>query len=93
MDIEAMINKIYVVQGDCSVEDLAISEEDRKIITDRCSLIYHCAATIRFDEMLKRAVELNTRGTLSMLKLARECKKLEVRFENLSKFWFLKKIF
>lgn len=56
-----------------------MSLEDRKLISDNVTLIYHMAATIRFDEMLKRAVELNTRGTLAMIKLALECKKLDVK--------------
>lgn len=79
MDVSEMIDRIQVIPGDCAVEDLAISKEDRKLITDNVSLIYHCAATIRFDEKLKKAVELNTRGTLAMIKLALECKKLDVR--------------
>lgn len=80
MDTETMINKIVVIQGDCALETLGISEEDRKLITDNVSLIYHFAATIRFDEKLKRAVELNTRGTQEMIKLGLECKNLEVGF-------------
>lgn len=78
MSVEKMISKIVVIQGDCSLVGLGISDEDRKIIVDKVTLIYHCAATIRFDEKLKRAVELNTRGTLEMIKLGLECKKLEV---------------
>lgn len=79
MNIETMISKIKVIQGDCSLIGLGISDDDRKAIVDNVTLIYHCAATIRFDEKLKRAVELNTRGTLEMIKLGLECKKLEVK--------------
>lgn len=78
MSIETMISKVKIIQGDCSVEGLGISAADRKSITDNCTLIYHCAATIRFDEMLKRAVQLNTRGTQDMIALGLECKKLDV---------------
>jgi fatty acyl-CoA reductase len=79
MKLETMLSKIKIIPGDCSLVGLGISDEDRKLIADNVSLIYHCAATIRFDEKLKRAVELNTRGTLEMLNLALECKKLDVR--------------
>lgn len=79
MSLETMISKIKVVQGDCSLVGLGLSEDDRKDIIENVTLIYHCAATIRFDEKLKRAVELNTRGTLEMINLGLECKKLEVR--------------
>jgi fatty acyl-CoA reductase len=78
MSVETMITKIKIIQGDCSLVNVGISEEDRKLIIDNVTLIYHCAATIRFDEKLKRAVELNTRGTREMIKLALECKKLDV---------------
>lgn len=78
MDVEEMVSKIVVIPGDCGLLGLGISDEDRKLITDNVSLIYHFAATIRFDEKLKKAVELNTRGTLEMIKLGLECKKLEV---------------
>lgn len=80
MEIEAMISKIIIIRGDCSLVGLGISEEDRKLITENVTLIYHCAATIRFDEKLKRAVELNTRGTREMISLGLECKKLDVRY-------------
>lgn len=58
--------------------DLGISHEDRNLIINNVSIIYHCAATIRFDEALKTALLLNTRGTKLMLELAKECKHLEV---------------
>jgi alcohol-forming fatty acyl-CoA reductase len=78
MDIETIISKIKIIQGDCSLLGLGISDEDRKFIVNNVSLVYHCAATTRFDEKLKSAVELNTRGTLEMIKLGLECNKLEV---------------
>jgi len=78
MDVEAMVSKIVVIHGDCAVVGLGISDEERKLITDNVTLMYHCAATIRFDEKLKRAVELNTRGTREMINLGLECKKLDV---------------
>lgn len=76
-----MISKIAVIQGDCGLGGLGVSDEDRKLITENVSLIYHFAATIRFDEKLKKAVELNTRGTQEMIKLGLECKNLEVNCE------------
>lgn len=78
MSTEKMISKIVVIAGDCSIESLGISESDRKMILDNVTLMYHFAATIRFDEKLKKAVELNTRGTREMIKLALECKNLEM---------------
>lgn len=41
------------------------------------SVIFHAAATVRFDERIKTAVHINVRGTKDMLILAKECKKLQ----------------
>lgn len=78
MDVEEMISKIKIIKGDCGLLGLGISDEDRADIIENVSLVYHFAATIRFDEELKKAVELNTRGTREMINLALDCKKLEV---------------
>lgn len=78
MTIEEMINKIVIINGDCALLDLGMSETDRKLVSENCTLMYHFAATIRFDEKLKKAVELNTRGTREMIKLAKEFKKLDM---------------
>lgn len=73
-----MISRIELIEGDVAQIGLGLSDEDRELIANNVTLIYHAAATIRFDEMIKKAVELNTRGTQEMIKLALECKKLEV---------------
>lgn len=58
--------------------DLGLSDADRKLLADNVSIVYHCAATVRFDETLKRAVLLNTRGTKLMLALSKTFKQLDV---------------
>lgn len=76
--VAAISEQCKVICGDCTLPDLGISIEDRKLLAETVSIIYHCAATIRFDEELKTAVLLNTRGTKLMLELAENCPKLEV---------------
>lgn len=61
-----------------TLPDLGISSEDRQLLVNDVSIVYHCAATVRFDETLKKAVLLNTRGTKLMLELAKTLPKLEV---------------
>jgi fatty acyl-CoA reductase len=73
-----VFDKVYPIAGDVSEPNLAISESDRRLLADSVNIVYHGAATIRFDEALKKAVILNTRGTKLVLELAREMKKLEV---------------
>uniref|UniRef100_A0A1Q3FZW2 Fatty acyl-CoA reductase n=1 Tax=Culex tarsalis TaxID=7177 RepID=A0A1Q3FZW2_CULTA len=76
--LDSLLAQCVVIGGDVTELELGMSAEDRKLVADNVSIIYHCAATIRFDEALKKAVMLNTRGTKLMLDLAKECKKLDM---------------
>lgn len=77
-DFQTVTSKIRVIVGDVAKANLDLSTEDRRLIIENVNLVYHCAATIRFDEKLKVAVELNARGTKLMVELALQCKKLDV---------------
>lgn len=80
---EEPFKKVRAIAGDVSAPDLGLSPEDRKLLIDDVNMIFHCAATIRFDEALKKAVLLNVRGTKLLLELAKEMKNLLV-FAHLS---------
>ncbi|PZC72130.1 hypothetical protein B5X24_HaOG211835 [Helicoverpa armigera] len=71
------IQKIRIVEGDMGQLDLGMCPEDRIKIMNEVDVIFHGAATVRFDEPLKTAVEINVRGTREMFKLARGCTKLK----------------
>lgn len=58
--------------------DLGISEKDRQMLQEEIHLVYHMAATIRFDEGIKKAILMNTRGTKYMVELCKGMKKLQV---------------
>ncbi|KAM3955475.1 fatty acyl-CoA reductase wat, partial [Aphomia sociella] len=70
------MKKIAIVEGDIGHVGLGMSEEDRTKVTNEVEVIFHGAATVRFDEPLKSAVEINVRGTREMLNLGRACSKL-----------------
>uniref|UniRef100_A0A1B0CFB4 Fatty acyl-CoA reductase n=1 Tax=Lutzomyia longipalpis TaxID=7200 RepID=A0A1B0CFB4_LUTLO len=74
--LDKLMEQCDVIGGDVTLPDLGISPEDRQKLIEEVTIIYHCAATIRFDETLKKAVLLNTRGTKLMIQLAREMKQL-----------------
>ncbi|RVE50678.1 hypothetical protein evm_004710 [Chilo suppressalis] len=71
------IQKISVIEGDVGQLGLGISEQDRIKLMNDVEFIFHGAATVRFDEPLKTAVEINVRGTREILQLARQCGKLK----------------
>lgn len=45
--------KLVPIQGDLSEPDLGISVEERKILIKNVNIVFHSAATVRFDEPLK----------------------------------------
>lgn len=59
---------------------LGLSEEDRSKISNDVNIIYHCAATVRYQEMLATAIKVNTMGTREVIKVARDVKSLKVKF-------------
>lgn len=48
---------------------LGISDEDFEKMK-QCSVVLHVAASVRFDDALKKAILMNTRGTKEMCELA-----------------------
>ncbi|XP_043274173.1 fatty acyl-CoA reductase 1 [Venturia canescens] len=74
---------VAIVNGDVAAPNLGLSPEDRKMLCERINIVYHAAATVRFDESLKKAVLLNTRGTRNMIELAKVMKEL-VLFAHIS---------
>ncbi|CAF4887796.1 unnamed protein product [Pieris macdunnoughi] len=71
------IHKVVPVVGDMEEPGLGLSNEDRKMITSRVTIIINSAATVKFDEKLSVATGINVRGTKSVLQLAKECKHLK----------------
>ncbi|KAK4878572.1 hypothetical protein RN001_011078 [Aquatica leii] len=74
----AIKDKLKLVLGDATELNLGLSEEDQNLLIENVSIIFHGAASVRFDDPLKHAVLLNTRGTREVLNLALKMKKLKV---------------
>ncbi|XP_034234668.1 fatty acyl-CoA reductase 1-like [Thrips palmi] len=70
--------KLHAVVGDCSQLRLGLSDVDEAMLVDKVSYVFHAAATVRFDDPLKEALLLNTRGTREVVDLCRRMKRLEV---------------
>lgn len=83
MTVERILSKLKVIEGDVAAIGLGLSAEDRQDIIDNVNIICHSAATVKFDEKLKKAIELNVRGAYEMAMLGLECKKLE-EYQHLS---------
>ena len=47
-------------------------------LTEEVNVVFHCAATIKFDEDLTKSVSLNVVSVFTILKLCKQMKKLQV---------------
>ncbi|XP_045458035.1 fatty acyl-CoA reductase 1-like [Melitaea cinxia] len=73
-----MFEKVFFIAGDASELGLGMSDEDRALIINRAQIVFHVAASVRFDDSLKAAAMLNLRGTREVVELAKEIRNLEV---------------
>jgi fatty acyl-CoA reductase len=76
------LRKIVPLIGDCAEIGLGLSATDRQILEETVSIVFHAAATVRFDDPLKSAVLMNTRGTREIMMIARNMKNLKVCWIN-----------
>lgn len=65
--------KLYAVDGDVTELGLGFSAESLKMM-ENVSVIFHSAASVRFDDPLKSAILMNTRGTVEVMKFAETLK-------------------
>ncbi|KAE8751943.1 hypothetical protein FOCC_FOCC001420 [Frankliniella occidentalis] len=72
------LERVSAVAGDCASTGLGLADEDRARLQDDVQVFIHTAASVRFDDPLKRAVLLNTRGAREAAALASGMRRLEV---------------
>ncbi|KAF8374037.1 hypothetical protein PRIPAC_80466 [Pristionchus pacificus] len=71
------LDKVVPVEGDITVDDMGLSETDLKAVLEETSVVLHCAATVRFNDTLRNAIELNVKGVDRMIKLCKRMPKLD----------------
>ncbi|CAB3363817.1 Hypothetical predicted protein [Cloeon dipterum] len=67
---------VVPVAGDVAQKGLGLSEEDRQTLIENVNIVFHAAATVRFDEKLRLANAINVQGTKDMLALCALMKNL-----------------
>lgn len=55
-----------------------LSPSDLQLLIDNVSVVFNSAATVKFDEELKTAINMNVRGPKELLEICRKMKSLEV---------------
>ncbi|XKL65009.1 hypothetical protein PGB90_005095 [Kerria lacca] len=77
-EVPNFYEKLSLIDGCLNEPGLNLSNENRQTIINKVNIIYHCAATVRFDENLRNAITINALGTREIIRLAREIKNLKV---------------
>lgn len=67
------------MNGDCTLPGLGISNIDREFLLSKVSIVFHVAATVRFDEKLKLAVTINVSASKEIIELSRRILNLKVK--------------
>ncbi|XP_034234650.1 fatty acyl-CoA reductase wat-like [Thrips palmi] len=62
--------KVYPLEGDCSQPQMGLSQESREKLKE-VNVVFHMAATVRFDEKIRLATAINVQSTVDLLALAR----------------------
>lgn len=70
--------RVKIVDGDLQKPNLGLSEEAREYIQNNAQIVIHAAADVRFDQTLKKAVEVNVRGTRDLIMIMEKTQNLEV---------------
>lgn len=76
-DVPKFRHKLVVVNGDCAVAGLGLSITDRQLVTSKVNIVIHAAATVRFDEKLKLALDINVHGTRELVNLCHEMRNVK----------------
>uniref|UniRef100_A0A8W7Q3E7 Fatty acyl-CoA reductase n=1 Tax=Anopheles coluzzii TaxID=1518534 RepID=A0A8W7Q3E7_ANOCL len=77
------LGKIRLIRGDILSPGLGLSDDDRRELTENVELVFHCAANVRFDQHIRQAVDINLNGTIRVLGLAEQMRRL-VSFVHVS---------
>ena len=72
-----VLKKVEVIDGDITEDKLGIREEQESSLVSSVNVIFHSAATVRFDEDLSKSLAMNVAGVMSVIDLAKKMSGLE----------------
>ncbi|XP_050437093.1 fatty acyl-CoA reductase wat-like [Adelges cooleyi] len=70
-------NYIKVIDGELTAFSLGLSTVDHDWLVKNVNYIFHCAATLRFDEPIEVATKVNIEGTEQLLNIATQMEALK----------------
>lgn len=72
------LHKLICVAGDIAQPLIGLNESDVTKLTENVNIVFHSAATVRFDQKLKDAANLNTLGSKRLWDLCEKMSQLKV---------------
>ncbi|KQS63159.1 putative fatty acyl-CoA reductase CG5065 isoform X2 [Drosophila erecta] len=72
-----MLKKVTIYQGDVTFDQLGLSGESLKHVTENTNIVFHMAATLKLEGNLRDAIDMNLLGTRRALNVAKDMKQLE----------------
>lgn len=72
------MNRIRAIDGNTRELKIGLPNEIHQELVENVNIILHAAADVRFDNTLKELSLVNLRGTREILKMATECKHLDM---------------
>jgi len=71
------VSRVEAVSGDITEPLYGLSDDDQEKLSEEVNIVFHSAATIKFDEDLTKAVNLNVVAVFTMIELCKKMKNLE----------------
>lgn len=71
------MKKIIPVIGELSEKNLGIKDDELQRLKDTVNIVYHSAATIKFNTHLRTAITINLIGTYRTIEFAKSLKRLD----------------
>jgi fatty acyl-CoA reductase len=78
----AVESKFLAIQGDMAQRGLGLSTQDRHQLCREVSIVFHVAATVRFGENHKVAIQTNVVGTQGVVGLCKEMSNITVSYDG-----------
>lgn len=77
-----LLGKLVCVSGDISQPLIGLAESELQRLQSTVDIVFHSAATVRFDQPLRDAANLNTLGSQRLFDLCTGMKRLKVDIPN-----------
>lgn len=75
-DYTQLLDKIIAIDSDITSDGLGLSQTDLTLLVERVNIVFHCAASVRFDAALKDNLRDNLYGTREIVHLCNQLKHL-----------------